>query len=456
MDSTHVNSLFAKIGKVDKLAKDYDSTITGTIPTNFNNVGTIYEVVDGALGNDRDLITGLPTLQNTIQSTSVTLNGALGTLIQATIVKKVNQQDPQPNTRFNTSLASLIASMQVNGQSVKRNVVSETLSTDTSNYGNGAIAMSLNHPFGYPQEYLFNETLNLTCTADAVTGYRTAENEIFTVTGSYQIYPENDARFPKVGSQANAQITVCSPWWTTGNAVINGTFNAINADTSSGSIFTTWSELNTPQGAWVSKDAVNTYDGSDYSASFGINSGNPTYLYQNLILSPSTQYSLNFKQKRINGNYAVGVSIVDRTTGLHMADNSGGGLDGGTPGYVSNVPSSTGLWVNTSYIFRTPTVLPTQPALVFTNSTMTDSSKLCVAHCGISPMTSLYMGGPQVAIHSGNSNFRFGDNSSIVITNNNQGQIQTYANRLLGLRNLGYQLPSADSGSETISDGLIG
>jgi len=107
-----------------------------------------------------------------------------------------------------------------------------------------------------------------------------------------------------------------------------------------------------------------------------------------------------------------------------------------------------------SIAFRTPSVLPSRVYLRLRLSTaLSNTTSLFVDELSLREMTKLYTGGVFAAAFMGQTQWEVGDEARIQVTNNREGQLHEWLNRLLGLRSKEILLPTATVG--TRPDSLI-
>jgi len=105
-------------------------------------------------------------------------------------------------------------------------------------------------------------------------------------------------------------------------------------------------------------------------------------------------------------------------------------------------------------VFRTPKIMPAQVYLRLRLSTaMTAGSSLFLDEVIMVRMTELYAGGPFAAAFTGAKNFELADQAVITVTNNREGSLHEWLNRLLNLAPNRLLFPTDSPGTQT--DALI-
>ena len=221
----------------------------------------------------------------------------------------------------------------------------------------------------------------------------------------------------------------------------------VSNSTTSGT-FTVSTPTNGDALAYVNQSLILISDGSTL-----------TTFYQPLTLLPLTQYAFN-GWLAVNSIPSAGVLTIDLINGISgsvIADEQGANntLAISAPGLFTTFTAH-------GTTFRTPRVLPPIIYLRIRISTAIDNATLlAIDHCALSPVATLYNGGPAVALFSGSSPFTAGDAQNpadkftITVANDYGGELACYFERNFGMASLGLVLPSVTDGSETESDSLI-
>jgi hypothetical protein len=422
----NISELFSNLGKVfytHEVSEDH----TRAIPTQFTALETAYEASD-----DLDLITTVPQIKNNYQVNSETLANYLSPIAQATIIKVVNEDSPQPNLAFLTAYDELVKQMNTAGSTVLKNNVSGTVVANTNN-GDGVFSISIKNYAGVYNEDIFAEDAVFTCITDSQSG-TVAGNETFTISGEYEISNPTSVLYPNQGSGVSTNLSCISA---------NGSNAYGNLLTNSNFLLTTnWSTdssvtIDNTAGAYYGINSMRAINNGTGSQLFGTGTGTSG------LLQPSTQYSVAYWAKGIG---TITVKLDDGTTVMNDA--------AGIANSNAFVCSDTGSWVSHTAAFRTPAILPAITRFAVSFSSVT--TQVAVDFISLGTTTELYARGPSFAIHSGVTNFYKGDGAVATTTNNYAGKYQTYFNRFFNLRDNYRQLPSADSGSETIANALIG
>lgn len=464
---TGTGGLFTRVGTMGGALNDINSFI-GTANLTAANIKSIGPAIDAIQAQfqaaDQNLTTSLYSNRDTYRQGHGQLQSALQSLAQATVIQMANDDTPLAQLTLALALQTLIAQMKSGAQTVQKPTVSATPTAGGSNVGNGVLAVSVLGKNGVQQDYIFNETITGTCTADGQ-GTGTAGQETFAFTGP--------------ATEANPLT-----WdWPLGSGV-NTNLNAVDAtqDNSGGQLlqngsFKTWTNPSVGPDNWLILDAgsgvgttivqasgSNVYKGTSgigfvggavtpsITQPFGAalstagNAGGTT-----ATLQPNTQYALNLFLKA-SVVPAAGVLTIELTDGTNTVVNDAAG----TPNSLSITLSSitTGFTAKQVF-FRTPAVNPSTGyrLRIRVSTSVSAGSTIYFGHTGFQTAQQLYTGGPFAGLFSGATNFILNDTFSLAVSNNYGSAWQKLAERLFSMRALGLQLPS--SGTPTILDSLI-
>lgn len=184
-----------------------------------------------------------------------------------------------------------------------------------------------------------------------------------------------------------------------------------------------------------------------------------TTLNRLVTLEALSQYAFNCFMK-VDSVPAAGVLTVDLVDGIGgtvIADSQGTNNT-----FTIDATALTTSWVAKNGVFRTPKILPPVVYLRIRVSTaVSNTTSVFLDHAALVKMTSLYSGGPEVAIFSGNTDFTVGggqtaaDYFTLAVTNNRAGEFQEWFERCFDMAAKGLILPSNTAGTETIDDALI-
>lgn len=162
-------------------------------------------------------------------------------------------------------------------------------------------------------------------------------------------------------------------------------------------------------------------------------------------LAPSTCYALCFSSW-LDGVGAAGVlrvMLVDSANSGSTIVDEQGTANSTTFAYTT---MTDGLVYHTVF-FRTPAVLPDAVYLTFDISTaFTNAVPLYIDSVVFAEATSLYDGGPLVAVFPGHAPWELGDTLSLEVENTYGDQIQQYFNRFCDMEQLDLMLASDGTG----------
>lgn len=412
--------------------------------------------------SDVDLAGSTITNQNQIITPVSQPPANISSLAVATLIRMVNASVPSITTQ-NAAMAELIRQMIANGESVAACTVAATMAALSTNVGNGTVVLSTKRGDGLVQENMFAEVLRLACTQDSYTGSATAGAEQFQLTGQPNTVPLWNYNYPQ-GSAAATPM----------NAVDASVSQSATANLLNNSDFANWSgALSTDSldnwvldvGAWGTdaQQSTTSYDTSN-SVQFLPGTGTNTALYQEFndgttgtssTLSSYNSYPVNFWMRSLAGVPGAGVLTVELVDDTNTVINDGQGV---ANSFTQNMTALTTSWVPVNGTFRIPEVPPSVMRIQLRMSTALTTQSVLVSRMAMAPFTSAYRGGFGVTVFSGGTPFTAGDAFNITTTNNRAGAsylgtFQALFDRLFGMRNNGFLLPS--SGTPTQADTKI-
>ncbi len=146
-----------------------------------------------------------------------------------------------PSQQANAIIPYLYLNMVANSQTINRNTSTIAFTTGASNKGNGTLLVSaLNNQTGISDERLLNETVQIQCTADGISG-GVSGGEAWSITG-FPTAQQFSTQTPGSGSLTNGLNTADQ---SAGNILSNGSF-----DSYSSSGFTGWTIESLGAGTW--------------------------------------------------------------------------------------------------------------------------------------------------------------------------------------------------------------
>jgi hypothetical protein len=363
--------------------------------------------------------------------------------------------NPMPTRDIESALRWLIRQMDLDGETIKRNIVS-TSSTGAAaaNNGNGSFVYSPKQPASvtatptwFPN--IRTEIMEARCIADAQGGAMTAGSELFRISGGFA-YPILDYRAPG-GSGVLMDINSITASVDDGprgqNILVNSdledwTSNVPDQFTvSTGTAGTTFLRESTvvARQTYSMKAAV-TGGLFKLRQQLGSSSGTLGRLV------PDTCYTLGALYKKDAG----------ATGSLRLALEDSGGtaiVDAESLPNIASLSSST--WTLVSAQFRTPKILPTTTYLSISSTIAVATAAVYIDEIFVAELMSVAPGGQSVGVICNSSNWTLDDQVYTVFANDVAGGFATGLDYLFNLFNRGLTLPTAVSTTETISDTLI-
>ena len=433
-------NLFNRLGSIFGAIKANQTFQATTLPT-------VKSSVSAQFATRQDM---LPTFQTTLsqaQSVGQSFTQAMSTLATNTLLTMVQEDSPQPAKTLAYAIPELIRQMNTAGATVVKNTVGSSLSTSTSNTGNGTVLISTTDEAGNDLENLIAESFSINCTADSQPGQgTTAGQERFSAIGDLST-TSLDFNWP-LGSGSKASLTASSA--DVGPNAANLLTNSNFETWSTAGSLTAWSAITGTFGTTINQTA-GSYRGS-YALAITSTGSQLTQVTQTLrtagtvgLVQPQTKYALAFRSK---------VSAVPSNGVLRVAlkDTVNGTIYGGSTVTLSSETTSYALHSTT---FNTPLVLPTTLTAVVELTTALDNGKSVMIDDLLLSTMNQMGNGPFLTVIPGNVNFIRGDTFTVTLTNDRGGQFQEYFNRCFNMAGNGWLLPSAASVSATISNSLI-
>lgn len=422
----------------------------GTLETEALNSPAISAQIDGhwtAISNWRgaqsSIFSSYRAYAESIFIEQVSLDAALGTKDLTNALKELNRQ------------------MRASGDSINASTTAAGSQTDVGTpTGNMVAVVSMKNKDGYLWQVPFAETLRFVAQNDSLTG-GTARNESINVRGAPAITDKFAYNWP-AGSACSVTASLIDAQSdnSRGNALVNSDFETFTTTNypdnwiiQTGSATTDFVRIATPYtqtyALQIIGDATaNAAIAQEFNHAVSTSAGAGGTPFQ---IKPDKQYAVHFKM-RASAAPAAGVlrvALVD-SAGTVINDNS-------TTANSFTVTLST---VTTSYAsfsgtFRTPTVLPSDGVirLQLKLTTATDAGKsLYIDDIAFAEMTSLYKGGPSIALFAGSTNVAINDTWTMAITNT-VGRMAKYLEMLFNLNDK--EIVMAYSGSPTVPDSTI-
>lgn len=451
---TGTGGLFTRLGRLGGMLNGANVFRGTTAPAYMSNIQAQYL-------NNWDYIPNSPQALFGYQNSSSSLLSTLQQWANNTVINQVNADVLLPNTQINTALQELINQMATAGQSVSRNTVALTASSQTT-YGDGVINLAYLPstttpvlPNGARLQNCYQELAQVSCIADSQTGGTQAGNEVFLYAGDQAQNNKLWFDWPK-GSGISTQLraidaTVDYPSGINNNMLVNSDFETFTV----ANVPDNWTVLAGTPGTSILSSATH-YTGTK-SLNFVTTTTSSVYQEFNnstqttATLQPATGYACAvwLKVDVIPANGIFTIQLTDGSNTL-LQDAAGNGDIFQTT--VNTIPDNTN-WHPYVCTFRTPDVLPDEVRLQVSIQALSAGTNLYVDHLSFGPLTQLYAMGPSIAIHSGADNFYLGDYFDYTATNNYAAGFQQLFEKFFNMSYYGLQLPN--SGSPTISDSLI-
>lgn len=432
--------LFDRLGKIGNVINNVNEFRGTTIAPD-------YEAVSAAYDSHRDLAANVPADLAGLQ------NGATGSLndlkriAEQTIIVMVKEDNRQPDDTLTTSLKEVIRQMEAESETIDSNTVSGSVAADSGNYGDGEIVVSVKNGKGQLLQFAHAEDVRLVCTNDSYSGGITAGLEQFQAKGEFAETNKLNFLFPK-GSGGQVSLSAVSPSFdaSSGNLITNGDFEAFTGSTPDD-----WDVIAGTE-AVEFDDTATAYDGSLALAFIG--TGTDAKLAQDLSgsLLPNNVYHCSFRARlsaTATGTFSV--RLYDVTNSTPMQDDQTAGILLATD--LGDLSTS---WQAVSFSFSTPKLLPDEYRLELFGATIESGKSVYVDHLTLTKATQLYLNGPYVSAHAGDVAFLKDDGFTVTISNSYESAWGTLLERLFDLNAKELTFPTHDSGSETISDSLIG
>jgi hypothetical protein len=387
---------------------------------------------------------------------------------------------------LSTAVQTLILQMLNASASVQSGTVSAGSQTAIGTpVGNPVLNLSMLNPRGQTWALALPETITFTCIADSLTGGRALGNEVFSAFGQASV-PALSFNWPG-GSACNTNF----------NAVL-GAYDNSNGNMLVNGLFTAYSSANYPQNWKVAIGAPGTdllnggatsYLTTGSSIEFVGNTGGTnlqTCILQPFgevietgaglggtpaTLQPNTLYGGCLFYKLSSASPAAGaleVALVDGSAGIGaVVHNDQGGSTNVTTQVLTGVGDTN--WHALLFVIVTPENMPiTNPVCqlrIRTSTQVTTGTNVFVSNVTLTPMVSLYPGGPSASMHSGSTRTLAGiipDQWTSLIANNygtsGDGLFQFCFEQAMqasgySLQQNGLMLPN--SGSPTFLDTVI-
>lgn len=407
----------------------------------------------------------ISSLTNTVYSqmrdqvrTSLGSNLSIAPASARTILQALASADQSPNPviptpaqSFQAALLYFINQFKASTNFLAPNTVSTVVTAGSSNNGNGTLMASILRGDGTNQQYLYNETINVTCTSDSQASSGLLSQEPFSFSG------------------AGTASSLIGWDWPAGSGA-SGSFSAVNAANQSPNIlsngdFETYTVANIPDGWTVVGGTPGTDFGKDVSefftgsASFnfiGTGGGASSELYFTLPSpQPDTVYFFNCWARKANA-LATGVLQIALMDNTNTVINNDAGNACSFTKILNNLTTN---YAPVQGVFVTPKNLPSAVRLdlKLTTGITTVGGRASLDRMALVTPTPAYgsvRGGPLLACFSGSTKFLTNDTFAVSVNNAYDGKWQQAVWSLLDPGQFGYQFAYSGAGS-AISASLI-
>lgn len=461
--TTSPGGLFRRVGRIGGLINSINSA-RGTADlsgASIVSVGTgVDNIRDQFLSTNSQLLDGLWTARDAFRGTPTSFLSYLKTLATNTVIVMAHDDVQLVSKDIKTALAEVIKQLKASSDSVNRPTVSVAVTAGSANTGTGVVIASATNADGTQMAYVFNETIDVTCTGDAQSGSATSGREPFSAKGDAAQTDELMWDWEKGSACSTSASAVDAAENAGSNYLVNSSFE-------------TFTTANTPDSWTIATGTAGTTvlaagAGSGYAGASSANglkiTGNGselTSLTQTFgtsststgttkTLKPSTVYAINCWLKKTT---SLAAGVLD----LELIDGSNTNIADAAS--TANKKQVTLSGLTTSYaavnaFFRTPAVLPSTIKFRIRLSTAaTNGESVFIDHLAMQQATAAYAGGPYLAAFSGATAFVLNDTFAVAVSNNYGSKMQRLFQRLFNMRSLGLQIP--DSGSPTIADSLV-
>lgn len=450
MNLSGSNGFFPRIGTLSKMLADVNNYQATTL---VNDVGTIY----GQFTSGQDITDGIATQVTAAQQAAGNITSFLQQIATQTANEMVQQFQPQlTNTNLAESLNFIIGQMNATSGTVLRMTVGNTISGATTNVGNGVVTATSLRYDGLPQENQYAELITATCTIDATTRPTVSGHETFTFHGQLSQSPFSQL-WPG-GSACNVQVNGIDGGSSAlnNNLLTNSDFETFTSGVPSG-----WVIASGTAGTNIKQSTTNVYSNSGSLQFLSTDGSGLMALSQPFnnasgttgTLTYQTIYGVNGWFQSTSTSGILEVALTDQSGNITVNTISGQNK------VTQNVTS--GGWTAFNGFFQTPYIQPSAYNLrLRLTGALKSGQSVYVDKLAMGQATALYPFGPSVCYFPGASG-AFSPDTFYVTTTNTRGSggtlrtAQTVAQRYYNMGQLGLLLPSAVSGSNTISDSMF-
>lgn len=450
-------TLFNRLGRFFFTLKSINTYLGGgdISAGGLKSLGVTIDNADAQFASSRqDVIASLYPTRDAARQALDTLKQQIVGLAQTTLIEMVSDDHPLTSKTLPFAAIELIRQMVAASATVDACTTSVTVTSGT-NYGTQTLISTIKGPNGLNREYPEAETITVTCTADVGTGTAAIGTEQWQATGTPSVASPLDWNWPK-GSGCSVSFSSVSATSGGLNLLVNGDFETFTVANTANFWQVTTGSIGT-----TIKSSVGSYMGATCLQFVG-NGSELTTVYQVfddatngtvVILQPNTVYGVACYVK-VSATPGAGVLELAITNAAGTIIQDDQAIDQKITKALTAVSTT---YVLVSGFFTTPRVLPTG-ALRFRVrlSTALSNAITCnIDNVTLGLATQAYQGGPWMFMIPGSLRSGIGDVHSIAVANDQAGEFQYWFQRTMDIRSFGLQLPSDNTGSETILDSLI-
>jgi hypothetical protein len=445
---TGAGGLFTRLGRLAKVQYDSHGYAGTPLPTNMN-------AAIAALGTEYGLASPLPAALTAAQSAVVQSPGStIRAVAQSVLLKMVNDDQPQANlSSLGLALTELIRQMALAPASVATCTVSATATAASINSGDGVVVLTTKTGRGLIQQGVFAEAGLLNCTGDAQSATAPLGGEPWTYSGDAAVTDSLSHLWPGA-SGAQAGLTTCDSQARGLNLLANGGLDTYTTT----DIPDNWALLSGAATTNYVKEVGTVHRGAaSYKFIGGATAQSIAQTLAPSVVMPNRVYAYNLKV-RASATPGAGNLVVKLIDGANAWITDDQAAANGSSTTLAGISTST--WTNVQGVVITPRVMPSVAKFSVACDTALGAGKnLFLDSVALCEMTSLYPGGPGLAVFAGLMPWIVNDRFTLTMTNDRAGAAygatwQTYFDRFFGMRQLALQLPYT-SGTPTILDSLI-
>lgn len=186
---------------------------------------------------------------------------------------------------------------------------------------------------------------------------------------------------------------------------------------------------------------------------FDSNGAELTEIYHRIEPTAKGQYAFHTLMRAdvVPAAGVITVDLVDGINGSVIADDQSTNNS-----FTIDCTALTTSWESETGVFRLPTNLP---AIVYVrvriSTAVSSGTSIFIDEMALVAMQEAYTGGPSFAIFDGRTDWVEDDTITVAVTNNREGAIHEWLNRLFDLMEDDTLFPTDTGGSETQADSLI-